>query len=156
MTPETACIDGKCICRFDKTPITKKDNSIECIGERQKHKQMKVLVVDKTKSFSYQGKGNFTAVSSQSSNVFDSHRYGPDVYYYLRCSTPVQQVSTKILMQINDENTALIINGSECQSLSLLEYSTIQMRARYVVSSEESFHDYCFHVETPFNQAALC
>ena len=34
-TPETACIDGKCICRFDKTPITKKDNSVECIGERK-------------------------------------------------------------------------------------------------------------------------
>lgn len=34
MTPETECRDGRCICRFDKTPITKKDGSVECIGEK--------------------------------------------------------------------------------------------------------------------------
>jgi hypothetical protein len=95
MTPETACIDGKCICRFDKMPITKKDNSIECVGERPNRKQSIVLVFNNTKYFSYQGKGYVNAFTSQSSNVSDSHRYGSDVHYYLRCSTPVQQVSTE-------------------------------------------------------------
>jgi hypothetical protein len=95
MTPETACMDGKCICRFDKTPVLKKDNSIECIGEEERHKEIKGFDNYTTQSFSYQGKGYNTAVTSQSSNVFDSHRYGSDVYYYLRCSSPIQQVSTK-------------------------------------------------------------
>ena len=31
-TPETECRDQRCICRFEKTPTTKKDGSIECIG----------------------------------------------------------------------------------------------------------------------------
>ena len=31
--PQTECRDGRCICRFDKTPIVKKDGSIECMGK---------------------------------------------------------------------------------------------------------------------------
>ncbi|CAG9807732.1 unnamed protein product [Chironomus riparius] len=31
--PQTECRDGRCICRFDKMPILKKDGSIECMGK---------------------------------------------------------------------------------------------------------------------------
>ena len=31
--PQTECRDGRCICRFDKTPVLKKDGSIECMGK---------------------------------------------------------------------------------------------------------------------------
>ncbi|CAO1439619.1 unnamed protein product [Diamesa hyperborea] len=34
-TPETECRDQRCICRFEKTPTTKKDGSIECIAVKQ-------------------------------------------------------------------------------------------------------------------------
>lgn len=30
---QTECRDGRCICRFDKTPVVKKDGSIECMGK---------------------------------------------------------------------------------------------------------------------------
>ncbi|KAL7022733.1 hypothetical protein ACKWTF_012363 [Chironomus riparius] len=33
--PQTECRDGRCICRFDKMPILKKDGSIECMAIKQ-------------------------------------------------------------------------------------------------------------------------
>ncbi|CRL08112.1 CLUMA_CG021012, isoform B [Clunio marinus] len=31
-TPKTECRDGRCICRFEKIPIIKKDGTIECVA----------------------------------------------------------------------------------------------------------------------------
>lgn len=28
--PQTECRDGRCICRFDKTAVTRRDGSIQC------------------------------------------------------------------------------------------------------------------------------
>jgi hypothetical protein len=115
-TPETACMDGKCICRFDKTPITKKDNSVECVGELDDHEKLLATTDQLLSLLSCQGEGSFTAIAGQPSNVPDPHRHGFDVHYNLRCSTPVQQVSTRkpFPMQMYDEKpAALIINENE-------------------------------------------
>jgi hypothetical protein len=115
-TPETACMDGKCICRFDKTPITKKDNSVECVGELDNHGKAFDTRLTDFLLLSCQGEGRFTTIAGQPGNVPDPHRHGFDVHYNLRCSTPVQQVSTRkpFPMQMYDEKpAALIINENE-------------------------------------------
>ena len=30
---QTECKEGHCVCRFELTPVTKKDGKIECVGQ---------------------------------------------------------------------------------------------------------------------------
>jgi hypothetical protein len=30
---QTECREGHCVCRYGKTPLTKKDGSVECSGQ---------------------------------------------------------------------------------------------------------------------------
>lgn len=96
--PETECRDGRCICRFDKTPVTKKDGSIECLGEGKAFTLVGGEVANSKNQFffySHQGKWFNALDKSWSHYVFDSDSHGTDVHYHLCCSAIVQQVSLR-------------------------------------------------------------
>lgn len=91
---ETECRDGRCICRFDKTPITKKDGSVECIGENLLCLLFREANLLTWTVRSHQGKGRVPSQSSQPSDVFNSGCNGANVYNHLCSFAFVQQVST--------------------------------------------------------------
>lgn len=31
--PQTECRDGRCVCKFEKDPLWRKDGSVECVGK---------------------------------------------------------------------------------------------------------------------------
>lgn len=88
-TPETECRDGRCICRFDKTPISKNDGSVECTGETVSAPATSENIFMEFYFFSDKRERHVAAQPSQPCDVFNSGCNGADVYHYLRGATIV-------------------------------------------------------------------